>query len=98
LLIFPTAAQSPAQAVIFAIAANAPGIELRCRTARSSPNAPSSAIECVATFRQVTIPSSRVFLSSDVERCNSMLERTGVAAILTEQRALKAEAAAKNRS
>ncbi len=98
LLIFPTAAQSPAQAVVFAIGANAPGMELRCRTSQSSPDALSFAIECVATFKQVTIPSNRVFLSGNVERCNSMLQRTGAAAILAEHRALKVAAAAKNRA
>jgi aromatic ring hydroxylase len=50
--------------------------------------------ECVATFERVLIPMGRVFLSGDTTRCNSILEQTGLASVLKEQRALKAAIAA----
>jgi len=93
LLIFPSAITSAEQALCFAIGANTRGIELRCRT---SPNVPSALSECVATFDQVAVPANRIFLCGDVERCNAMLERTGAATILAEQRAVRAAVAAKH--
>ncbi len=93
MLLFPTGVESSDRAMIFAINANAPRLEMRCRT---SPNASGSLTECVATFDQVAIPAHRVFLRGDIERCNSMLEKTGIAAILEERAALKDEVASEN--
>ena len=94
-LLYPTMVTMPESALVFAISANTRGIELHCRT---SPDAPQPLSECIATFDQVAIPASRLFLCGDIQRCTALIEQTGAAAILAEQQALKAEVAAQNRS
>jgi len=80
LLIYPTAPpSSPDQALVFAIGSNTPGIELRCRTATTTPKSPFPELECIAIFDRVLIPWTRVFLCGDVTRCAAMLDETGAA-------------------
>ncbi len=100
LIVFPEPALNSdlaERALFFAINCNAKGLKIICRESydigQSRFDAPLATrfdeTDCTVVFDNVHVPWGRVFLCSDIQRCNALYEATGAIAHMVHQRVVR---------